>query len=138
MLKGRKAVKLTLSILVGIIVGLVYFYLYGVVLPDFLIKYGFTGGVTPITKYKSMLVLFILLGIMERTLPPAPSAAVQMVSKLVGASYLYFATSGGHITGVIHGLVVRVDITPILYTVILFSLIIGFLEVARTIFSSKT
>lgn len=43
-----------------------------------------------------MIVLFILLGVFERVLPRIPAGGVRILSKVVGAVYLYYITSGGY------------------------------------------
>lgn len=121
-----RPVRIILLSVVGVVVGVLYYYIYGYMIPSIFSGYGFE--VNAPKGVSVMVMLFILLGVFERVLPRIPAGAVRILSKVVGAVYLYYITSGGILSGEISGLSVTIDVSTIIYLVIGFSLVIGLLD----------
>lgn len=131
----RKIRRILVPIILGIVYGVVYYALYALSVPEAFSRYGLSGIVSA-PSAGLLLVIFMLLGVIERTLPPAPAAPVRVLSKLVGAGYLYYATNGGVLSGYIHGETVILDVRIVVYLIIVFSLLIGVIDALGTVTSS--
>lgn|GEM_PF-719004 len=115
----------------GALVGLTYYLVYAVLLPQVfstLLKTPIEAGYVT-----SFIALFIALGTAESVLRSHPiSIPLRVISKLLGALILYVVLNGGHLEVEVpaEGVVIHaeLDVSPLLHAVILFSLLYGFID----------
>ena len=130
---SRGTVLLVLKKIVGgVVSGIVYYLVYAVILPV-LISY-----VTniPVPAPSSLIVyafFFIALSTAGSVLSENPvSIPLRTLLKLLGVLVLWSILNGGHLAGTVNQgeLVINfeADISPLLYVVILVSLVYGFLD----------
>lgn len=124
-------VKTLLRGLMGVITGLVYYFLYVAVLPiAFQRMAGLPVSVELPIDFSTIFVVFIALGVTENVAPPVPSAVFRVLSKLVGASYLYFAMDGGVVSANVGSYIVTLDLSLLIYIILAGSAMVGVLDAA--------
>lgn len=125
------AVKTVLRGAMGVVMGLVYYFLYAAALPIVFQRIaGLQVSVELPIDVSVILVVFMALGIAENVAPAVPGAVFRVLSKLVGASYLYFVANGGIIQANIAGYTVTLDISLLIYIILAGSLIVGVSDAA--------
>jgi len=116
---------------VGAVTGLIYFFLYVAALPSVFQRIaGLPVGIELPMDFLTILTVFIALGIAENVAPTISSAVFRVLSKLVGASYLYFALNGGIVSANIANFIVTLDVSLLIYIILAGSIIIGVLDAA--------
>lgn len=126
-----EVVKMILRGVAGIVLGLIYYLLYVVALPVIFQRIaGLPISAELPMEVSTILAVLIALGIAENVAPTIPSAVFRVLSKLVGASYLYFATNGGIITANIADYIVTLDASLLIYIILAGSVIVGVLDAA--------
>ncbi|MET1160463.1 MAG: hypothetical protein ABWW65_05825 [Thermoprotei archaeon] len=116
----------------GIVVGVVYYILYLVALPSLLTAVQIPVYIPPNIVF--YLGFFIALGTAESILANTPfSIPLRILSKLLGALILWTILNGGHLSGSIEysgtTVFIEIDISLLLYVIVLASLIYGFMDV---------
>jgi len=140
----RKTLKsIVFKTLFGVISGILYYALYVLALPLILSHFGALTPLSPISMdLMHYLGFFIALGVAESALSShILSVPLRVFTKLFGALLLYEVLSGGRLNAVIVGedlssISVELDISPLLYIVIIGSLIYGVLD-ALTYFKEQ-
>lgn len=137
----RQITNIVRKIVYGIITGITYYIIYVVLLPNLLKELGQLPIKAPpdIVFYMGF---FIALGTAESILGKHPvSIPLRVLSKLFGALVLFKVMNGGEFSAdILHdGITLHVEmgITPILYTIMMFSLIYGFLDAFDTVTRSE-
>jgi len=130
------------KIVYGVILGLIYYIVYLQVLPLLLARITQTPITIPLGKMVVYLGFFLALGIAESVLRNHPiSIPIKILSKVFGALILFVVLNGGILEGTIPlgslTVDVRIDISPLLYIVILVSLIYGFIDAFSYLTSSE-
>ncbi|MEM0083266.1 MAG: hypothetical protein QW102_01960 [Candidatus Nezhaarchaeales archaeon] len=116
---------------VGAVTGLIYFFLYAAALPGVFQRIaGLPVDIELPMDFPTILAVFIALGIAENVAPTIPGAAFRVLSKLVGASYLYFALNGGIVSANIANFIVTLDASLLIYIILAGSIVIGVLDAA--------
>ena len=126
-------------ILFGCLTGFVYYVVYVVLLPTLLasaLQVSVAVGKAPV-----FLFFFIALGTAESILKDNPvSIPLRILSKLFGALILYVLMDGGRLSTAVSreglDLYVEFDMSILLYTIILLSLVYGFID-AFSFYTSK-
>lgn len=120
--------------LTGVIIGILYYFIYVVFFPGLFQKISIvTRALSPISVV--MLLILVLLGILERVLPKLPTSLSRLLSKLVGAGYLYSVTNGGVVQGNVGESYVILDASILVYIIVIFTLFIGVLDASGMITS---
>lgn len=125
----------------GVATGIVYYLVYGVALPLLISSVASGAGAPTPTISVWYLGFFVALGTAESVLEDnVVSIPLRVVSKLLGALLAWQALNGGHIAGSASygGVTVSVeaDVSPLLYVVVLVSLLYGFID-AFTFYTKK-
>jgi len=132
--------RIAAKIVWGAVIGLLYYAVYVVVLPK-LVSAAVHAPIE-VPEFFSYMWFFVALGIAETVLRNhVVSVPIRMLSKLLGALVLYVALNGGVLseTIVVGGtsiIVYEFDLSPVLYAVILLSLVLGAVD-AFTYFSER-
>lgn len=143
---NRSSIKIikiiTKRIAYGVILGLTYYIIYLQVLPLLLARITQTPITIPLGKIVVYLGFFLALGIAESILRNHPiSIPIKILSKVFGALILFVVLDKGVLEGIIpldsFTISVRIDISPLLYVVILVSLIYGFIDAFSYLTSSE-
>ncbi len=133
-----RRLRLIIRGLMGLLIGIFYYYIYVVLLPTYLIPL----LMSPETTYapallKAAIIILIIVSIIERVLEHVVVAAFRLLSKLLGAMILYYITNGGIITGTImygeQQLHVTVDLSLLMYLIIIASLVGGMIDAGSAI-----
>jgi len=122
-------VKLTGSVLKGLLQGLLYWLVY-VVLTPYLIGRLINIPIHIEAWFPPLAIVFIALGVVESSLSNhAISIPIRVISKLIGALCIYTLLNGGRLSTTISrgvwSAIVYFDISPLLYTIISLNLIYG-------------
>jgi len=139
---SRKTIKFIIKeVIAGIILGLIYYTIYVLLLPKILSSLLQTPMLMVEKDLPFFLFFFIALGTAESILRNnVVSIPLRILSKLFGALILYIVLNGGIIeTSITMGdavLRVEFDLSILLYTIILVSLIYGFID-AFTFYTSN-
>ncbi|MEB3806443.1 MAG: hypothetical protein GSR73_02900 [Desulfurococcales archaeon] len=125
--------------LIGLLIGLVYYFLYVVLLPRFLIP---LLVAEPETIYspsvvEASVIILIMVSIFERVLEHPVAAAFRLVSKVLGVIILFYITNGGLITGSVEYagevLYATVDLRILFYVIVAGSLVGGLVDAGSAI-----
>jgi hypothetical protein len=127
-----EAVKIIKEILVGVLLGFLYYIVYIITLP-YLITSLMRMPVPGEERLAYYIWFFVALGVGESILKSHPvSIPLRMLSKLLGALFLYTIVNGGELHGayVTNGytISVSINISTLIYTVIAASLVYGFID----------
>jgi len=125
-----QVLRITKKVAFGVAAGLVYYALYVVALPRFLGFILLRPTEIETREAADYFLFFVALGTAESVLSGhIVSVPLRVVSKLFGALVLFSALNGGVITvSPDAATVVELDASPILYAVLLFSLVYGALD----------
>lgn len=124
--------------LTGAVTGLVYYFLYATALPvAFQHIAGLPVSVEAPMDFSTILAIFIALGVAENVAPAIPGSLFKVLSKLVGASYLYFITNGGVVSANISNYIVTLDMSPLIYIILAGSLIVGVLDATTYVYKGS-
>ncbi len=124
--------KIVKEVLIGVLIGLLYYLIYVITLPYFITS--LMKIPVPSERVLAYYIwFFIALGVGESILKTHPiSIPLRMLSKLLGALFLYTIVNGGELSGTYttngYTISISINISTIIYTVIAASLIYGFID----------
>ena len=127
------AKKIIVRIVYGVVLGLIYYVIYLQILPILLTRLTQIPITISLSKVIVYLGFFLALGIAESILRNNPiSIPIKILGKMLGALILFVVLNGGLLEGNIKFgttvLTVKIDISLLLYAIILISLVYGFID----------
>lgn len=128
-----KVLEFIKKVAYGIILGIIYYLVYGYILPVVILSFTKVGLEALTLKLLPYLVLFIALSITEELLKNHPiSIPFRMLSKVMYALILMIILNGGVIAATLshepYSVYARIDITILLHMIIALSLIYGVVD----------
>ncbi len=112
--------------MIGVAMGLVYYVLYVAALPAVFQSIArLPVDLVPPLDPSMALAFFIALGVAESVAPVAVGAAFGVLSKTVGALYLYCATNGGVVSATVASYRITIDLSILIYAIVAGSVIVG-------------
>jgi len=130
---SAKVMDVVKKVIYGIILGIIYYLLYGYLLPTIILGFAHVELEVLTLRLLPYLGLFISLGIVEELLKNHPiSIPFRMLTKVMYALILMAILNGGVISTTLsiepYIMHVRIDITLLLYMIVILSLIYGVID----------
>jgi hypothetical protein len=136
--KVPRPIKVFLLSLAGVASGVAYYYIYARLFPALFSQYNVVVPYRPAPETTIVMAVFIMLGVIERVLPPVPASAFRILSKVIGSAYLYWITNGGALSGTVKGMNVTINVSILVYLIMGFTILLGLMDAVHGIVSSRT